>query len=516
MKKKILFFLISCIVTVLIGCDDKYLTTEPTDRISSDNFWKKEEDGILAVNASYTGLDVFRLFSFEGCSDNAITAKTWTDCYQVANGSFTSSWPWVTEAWRDAYTGIGRANNVVQNIDRITDMDPVLQKRLKAEARVMRAFLYNILINLYGDVPLITEPVEIIDDAKKVRESKEKVFDFIVKELDLAIPDLPPGYGQSDIGRITKGAAYALKARACLWQGHFKEARDAAKAVIDLGTYQLLPDYSKLFTYSTENNIEVILDDQYMPINRTHNSFQQLGPRSSEGLSNYVPTRSLVDAYEPLDPRRNATILFPGDINPYEDGNQIFDPSPGSKTPDEANVSYDATCTGYQFKKYVLKEDRAYNTRCNINLVEIRYADVLLMFAEAENEVNATPSPAAYNAVNDVRYRARPADHKDDGTILPDLKNLSKEDFREAVRRERRVELAGEGLRYFDLLRWRTAENALNATVYGMDYKEPGTGEMKTIRLETRKFNPSRNYLWPVPEQELRLNPNLGQQNPGY
>ena len=503
-------------MTFCAGCEKGILNTTPTDRISTEFFWSSEKDGILAVNACYPSLDMFRLFGFEACSDNATTAKTWVDSYEVANGSFNSSWPWVYEAWSSGYTGIRRTNDVIKNIDKIKSMDPALQKRIKAEARVIRAFLYNILINLYGDVPLITEPTLTIDEAKKPRESKENVFNFIIQDLNLAIPDLPVKYNSTeDIGRVTQGAAYALKARAYLWQNNFKEARDAASAVIQLGTYQLLPDYANLFTYSTENNPEIILDNQFMPVNRMHNSFQLLAPRSSEGLSNYVPTRALVDAYEKNDPRSKATILFPGEINPYETGNVIFNPTPGSKTPDEANLSYDATCTGFQFKKYVLKEDRTFNTRCHINLVQIRYADVLLMFAEAENELSG-PTPAAYNTINLVRNRARPAGHKDDGTVLPDIENLTKDQLREVIRRERRVELAGEGLRYFDILRWKIAEDVLQGTVYGMDYTEPSTGENKKITVESRKFDKSRNYLWPVPEQELRLNPNLGKQNPGY
>lgn len=153
-----------------------------------------------------------------------------------------------------------------------------------------------------------------------------------------------------------------------------------------------------------------------------------------------------------------------------------------------------------------------YIDRCNINLILIRYADVLLMFAEAENEVNG-PTQAAYDAINAVRGRAR----GNDATVLPDLKGLSQDQFREAVRKERRMELAGEGLRYFDILRWKTAEVVMNGPVYGMDYIETSTGTKKTIIVETRKFDKNKNYLWPIPESELRLNPNLaGHQNPGY
>ena len=507
---KILAIAITLII-ICVGCSENFLITDPTDRISVDYFWSQEKDGILAVNACYPSLGVFRIFGFEGCSDNAATAKTWTDSYQIANGSFNDSWPWVREAWREAYLGIGRANDVIVNIDRIEFLDESLKNRLKGEALFIRAYLYNILINLYGDVPYLDKPIVLIEDSKVPRESKDIVLTKIVEDLDMAISYLPLTYDQENTGRITKGAAIALKARALLWQNKFNEARNAAKAVIDLGEYQLYSDYSKLFSYDTENNEEIILDEQYMPTYRMHNSFAQLAPRSCKGSSDYVPTRSLIDAFENNDPRLHSSILLPMEINPWLDGDIIFNPTPGSGSIDEVGLSQQATVSGYHFKKYVLKEDQIDPYRCSINLTYIRYADVLLMFAEAENEING-PTNEAYSAINQVRARARNSDI----LVLPDLNGLTKDQFREAVRKERRVELAGEGLRYFDLLRWKTAEIVLNGTVHGMDYVDPNTSELKTVTVEVRQFNKNRNYLWPVPSDELRLNPNLGGQNPGY
>ena len=508
-KYKILVFAFTLILCV--NCTQDLLTTNPTDRISVDYFWSQEKDAVLAVNACYPSLGVFRIFGFEGCSDNATTAKTWTDSYEIANSSFNSSWPWVSQAWADAYKGIGRANDVIENIDKIQNIDESLKNRLKGEALFFRAFLYNILINLYGDVPYVNKPILLIDESKLPRESKDIILSNIIKDLDKAYEYLPQKYDNNNIGRVTKGAAMALKARALLWQNKFKEARDAAKAVIDLGEYRLYSDFSKLFTYATENNEEIILDEQFMPALRMHNSFENLAPRSSQGLSNYVPTRSIVDAYEKNDPRQHSTILFPMEVNPWLDGNFIFNPTPGSGTIDEVAVSYHATITGYHFKKYVLKEDAKFPTRCSINLVHIRYADVLLMFAEAENEING-PTNDAYSSINQIRARARGLN----STTLPDLKDLTKDQLRDAIRNERRVELAGEGLRYFDLLRWKTAEIALVGIVQGMDYTDPITGQQKTVTAEKRTFNKDRNYLWPIPQSELRLNPNLGSQNPGY
>ncbi|GHT31894.1 membrane protein [Bacteroidia bacterium] len=492
---------------LLAGCDDEFFNLEPTDRIATNKFWQQEKDGILATNACYQAFNpCFKYISFEGCSDNACTAQTWQDGYMVANGSFNSSWDFVRVIWTDCYKYIRRTNDVIAHVSEIPDINANLSNRLKGEALVIRAFIYNIMINLYGDVPFITEPITLIDDSKKPRESKSVIIDQLIKDLDVAIGYLPVRYTENaDKGRITKGAALAVKAKLCLYSGRFSEAREAAQEVIkaDYG-YRLLPNYADVFDYNHQMNEEIILDDQYMPDLRMHNSFSQLGPRSAQGTSNYVPTRSLIDEYENGDTRRDANFILPGDPNPYIDGT-IFDPAPGSGSADEIGASPQATSTGYQYKKYVLKEDLAYPSRCSINIIMIRFADVLLMFAEAENEING-PTAAAYDALNKVRERAK----------VPEVKDLSKDEFRKVLQKERRVELAGEGLRYFDILRWKIAENVLNGTVNGMDYTDT-TGAKKTIIIETRKFDKNRNYLWPIPESELRLNPELtGKQNPGY
>ena len=511
-------YIIGFIIATLfcMSCDDSFLVTDPTDRIATDKFWQQEKDGILATNACYQAFNpIYRphRFDFEGCSDDACTTQTWLDGYMVGNGSFNSSWQFVYWIWADSYKYIRRTNDVITHVGDIPDMDNALKNRLKGEALVIRAMIYNTLTLLYGDVPFITEAVTIIDDAKKPRESKNKIVESILHDLDEAIGYLPIRYETNeDKGRVTKGAALAIKARVCLYNGKYAEAREAAQEVMkaEYG-YQLLPNYAGLFTYDNEMNIEVLLDDQYMPDLRTNDVFKRIGPRSAQGLSEYVPTRSLINEYEEQDARRSANFIMPGDPHPYLD-DMTFDPTPGSGTVDEAGHSYYATCTGYQYKKYVLKEDMAYIDRCHINFILMRYADVLLMFAEAENETNG-PTASAYEAINKVRARARGGN---DG-ILPDLQGLTQEQFRQAVRKERRMEFAGENLRYFDILRWRIAENVLNGAVQGMDYIETGTGEKKTILVETRKFDSNKNYLWPIPESELRLNPELaGHQNPGY
>ena len=168
-------------LAVCTGCDDGFFNTEPTDRISVDKFWKQEKDGVLATNGCYPGLSVFKMFSFEGCSDNACTAQTWLDAYMVANGSFNSSWAWVKDTWANSYSYIRRTNDVIMHVGEIPDVDDALKNRLKGEALVIRAYLYTLIPSLYGDVPFITEPITLIDDSKQPRESKSVIIESILK-----------------------------------------------------------------------------------------------------------------------------------------------------------------------------------------------------------------------------------------------------------------------------------------------------------------------------------------------
>ncbi|MCD7937323.1 MAG: RagB/SusD family nutrient uptake outer membrane protein [Tannerellaceae bacterium] len=497
------------------SCDDSFLDRLPKNELTTETFWEQEKDGIQATNACYSifrAREVTDIFEMEGYSDNGCTARSWEDPARIANGSHTSMLDIFKKVWRNNYECIRRANEVRVNIHRIPDMNETLRKRLIAEVTVLRAYCYNTLTNLYGDVLYFDEPVTLIEDAQKPRRNKSEIVDILLQELKDLAPDLPISYDSSDKGRVTRGTAHALRARIALLNGRYDVAREAAAEVMkpEYG-HGLLENYSSVFTYENQNSKEVLLDLQHMPDLAAHDLYERMGPRSARGQSYYVPTRALVDAYEPGDPRLYATMIQPGDAHPYLEG-ELFNPAPGSGTLDEIGTSYHATISGYQFKKYVLKEDMEFPTRCSINIILLRYAEVLLTFAEAENEING-PTQAALDAINEVRRRARGGSID----VLPDLSGLTQEQLREAIRQERRIELAGEGIRYFDILRWRIAETVMNGTVYGMDYLNPETNRIEPIFVERRVFDKNKNYLWPLPASEIRLNPELaGHQNPGY
>ncbi|HEY8484437.1 MAG TPA: RagB/SusD family nutrient uptake outer membrane protein [Longimicrobiales bacterium] len=506
------------LLVALPGCDDGFLDTVPPDQLSDAVFWKQEKDAVLAVNAIYPLLSGWDYLYFDAATDNAWAQKSFSDWYHIGNGTADASNGTVANIWYNAYRAIRRANEVLANIDKIEKINPDLKERLRAEALFHRAYHYTMLANLYGDVPLILQPISIADAVKVTRTPRAQVINQVLKDLDQAAPALPTAYGSADLGRATRGAALALKARAALWESRWDVAAEAAKAVMDLGVYSLHPNYADLFRYAGEDSPEIIYADRRLKGQRSHSAFSTFGPRSLQGGSDVVPLRSLVDAYymtdglpiteSPLydpanpyanrDPRMYGTLLYPGAVF----AGQVYNSLPDSPTPDRVGNDFNATQTGYQFIKYVDPADRNEPNNSGIDLIVMRYAEVLLTYVEAKLELNQVDA-SVLEAFNAVRRRAG----------MPEVATAA-ELTRDLVRNERRVEFAGEGLRLFDIRRWRIAEQVMPGQSYGIDYVDED-GNVQKIPAANRRFTVPRDYLWPIPLKELDLNPGLG-QNPGY
>ncbi|MDF7816988.1 RagB/SusD family nutrient uptake outer membrane protein [Runella sp. MFBS21] len=512
------------VVSLLASCERGLLETIPNDRISSEIFWKTEKDATLASNGLYPALDGVNIFAIEGITDIAHVNQVFQAESNIEKGIYDALNSRPQAEWTAAYRGIRLANDFLTNIDKVQTTNTAFIARLKAEARTLRAYQYIKLVGLFGDVPLVVTNIGIEESRTLKRTPSAQVWDFVSKELTEAANDLPAV--QTEKGRVTKGAALALKARAALWAGRYQEAADAAKAVIDAKTYTLYPSYANLFSYAAENNSEVILDKQFIKDNYSNNVFANMGPYSQRTANNtYVPTKALVDAYpmangkditdptsgfDPKDPYKNrdprlrASIFVLGDDLP--DGKK-FDPRPTSGTADAIGNTYLATSTGFVMKKYINKEDLATGGNCGINIILLRYAEVLLTYAEAKIELNQIDA-SVYDAINQVRQRA--------DVKLPVLENnLTQAQAREAVRKERTLELAFEGLRLYDIRRWKIAEKVMSGDVFGMTYVD-GTA-LKTIQISsfTRVFDAKKHYLWPIPQKERELNPELT-QNAGW
>lgn len=427
--------------------------------------------------------------------------------------------------WRNFYQMIARANDVADNIDRVPNLDETTKAQLLGEARFLRAYAYHQLTGLYGDVVFYTSTPTPEEFTVK-QTPKAEIVSFIVDELTAIAEVLPDRYEGNEIGRITKSAALALKARCLLHNARWQEAADAAKAVMDLGEASIDPNYLSLFNGTNENSKEILLAARYMENTYTNSNATWIGAPSLAGWGQIVPLRSLVDAYEcvdgqtidesPLynaatpfanrDPRLAMTIATPGTV---VNGVTIDITNPES--PDALGKS-NASFSGYYYKKAVPASiNGAWDRSAGADVVLLRYAEVLLTYAEAKVELGQIDQ-SVYDAINAVRQRP--------GVMMPAATASTHPDaaaLRALIRRERHVEFPVEDNRLFDIRRWKIAEDVMQGPAEGIfnNFDSSRGDYQKYILVEQRGFNPSRDYLWAKPSNERTLNPLLD-QNPGW
>ncbi len=526
---KLKYIILSLAVSTisLVSCDNDLLETVPNDRLSVDVFWRTETDAKLAVNGLYTDLDSTNIISWDALTDIAHTNQNFDVQAYIELGTYDGTSSKVLGEWRRAYRGIRATSYFLENVDKVASTNTTLINQLKGEAKVLRAYQYIKLAAFYGDVPLVTSSITIDEGRALVKSPVSAIWDFIDKELTDAAALLPTTYPATDKGRVTQGAALGLAARANLYAGRYQKAADAADKVMKLGIYGLYESYEKLFTYAAENNKEVLFDRQFIKDTYPINVFSILAPYSQKnGGSAYVPTKALVDMYETLDgklitdagsgynpatpyanrdTRLKYSVFLDGDILP---SGIAFKPAPTSGTADAVGSTYIASTTGFNIKKYIIADDYANPVNSGINIILLRYAEILLTYAEAKIETGQIDASvlAAINAVRNGRTDVK----------QPSVTTLSQTELRDIVRRERTVELAFEGQHLFDIRRWKTAEKVIPGPVYGITYKD-ASGALATVQVVSvnKTFDVSRHYLWPVPQKERDLNPSLT-QNPGW
>lgn len=537
------------LVVGLAGCDDDFLTTLPKAEVADAAFWQTERDFVMAVNGAYREVLDTDQFFMEGASDFLYSKKDWTVSHPYAMGIQGASSGWSSGIWSRLFRGISRANDVLGQLETTTaDLSPTARTEIEAQARFLRGYFYHELLWLFGEVP-IYRSVPTIEEARSAsRASRDEVINLVIEDLRAAAAGLPDTWAASQYGRATSGAALGYLARAALYeasyqQNHagnasranelFRVAADAAQEVIDSGVYDLHPDYAELFTYAGERSEEIIFDYQHVEGVNGWSAWAWFAPNSLGGVVDIHPTRAFVDEFRmtdgltiddsPLydedppviengevlslgmfanrDPRFYASVIYPG----AELDGQLFNPYPGSDTPDEFDRSnFNNTETGFVMRKYLDVEDRSERTNSGINIIKMRYADVLLVYAEAKIELGEWNDPTVAAAINQLRDRVD----------MPDVTLTSQDQARELVRNERAVELGTEGLRLADIRRWKIAEDVMPGQPEGMDIWEGGQPTTITATWQ-RTFAPGRDYLWPIPVGERDLNDNLA-QNPGY
>ncbi|MEK6481769.1 RagB/SusD family nutrient uptake outer membrane protein [Catalinimonas sp. 4WD22] len=519
MKKfNIIRSILSLAVLALAGCEDGFdtgLDLEPTGAVSETIFWQDENDARLAVNAVYNELDNTQMvIELDGITDlgfrSASNVPTFND---VRLGELDPSNATITGIWERYYRGIRKANDVLTNIGNV-EGDAEVLSRLEAEARFLRAYYYTQLTSLWGDVPLILEPLDIND--QRPATAKAEIVDFIIDELDDIISNnvLPLSYTDVNVGRVTHGAALTLKARVALRNNMYEMVVDATTAVMDLGIYSLYPNYGELFQFAGQNSSEIIFDRQYAVGGNVYNAFGY-SAASIGGGSTVEPMHGLFEKYdyngpvnpddpfENIDPRWDFTAYYTG--QPI--GTSTFNSWPTSNTPDRISSTEFSTVYGYNLKKWVDYDTYSSNPDIgSINMILMRYADVLLMYAEAKIELGDIDA-SVYDAINQIRQRPT--------VEMPAISSgLSQDELRQILRDERAVELAFEGLRIFDINRWEIGE-VKAGLLQGMYYINQNSGEWEILDLGVEANFVERDYLWPIPQSEMDINDVL-EQNTGY
>jgi len=527
-------------ISAVSGC--KKLDLAPTDRFSDLTFWQTDANVYSALNNNYSLMYNSSLYFYnEALSDNAYSPSG--DYNLIASGNATASTAKFQNDWAYYYSTIKSCNIFLENIDKNTTLSTDVKNRLKAETRFIRAFEHFNLTKWYGDVPLVDHNLTP-DEAKKIaRTPKDSVIKFVTDELEEVAAILPSKdeLPANENGRITKGAALALEARVLLYQGDRMEDVVAIceKLMNDqstYGQYSLAANYSDLFSSPTVNktNPESMLSIQYVPAIRTWNELWDFVPRSVGGrVSSMAPTQELVDSYIMLngkaitdagsgydennpyanrDPRLTATVVYDGYKWVKPDGSiKIIHIKPGSdpdpSAPDEYNpASQSSSPTGYYWRKYFDPSALA-NFVSGNNLHLIRYAEILLDYAEAKNSLGQMNEEVWDKTIKLLRQRAG---FTDPGA----LDYPGNTDMTNIIRRERRAEFAMESLRTDDIRRWKIADSVMNGYAHGARFGDPSV-DNGYIRVQKRQFDSSRDYLWPIPSSEISLDDHLT-QNPGY
>ena len=541
--------IILLVVVVVSGC--KKLDIAPTDRFTDLTFWKVDANVYNALYNNYGIMYNSNLyFTEEALSDNAFSSAG--DVTIISSGNATPLTGKFANDWLFYYSAIKSCNEFLDGIKQNTTLPGATVARLTAETRFIRAFEHFNLEKWYGDVPLINYNITQ-DQAKTIaRTPKATVVNFIISELESIIPDLPSKdqLQASENGRITKGAALALEARVLLYQGdRMQDVVNVCEKLMNdqstNGSYSLNPSYMALFSDPNTNKVnnESILSLQYVPIKKTWQDFWDFAPVSVGGrVNSMAPTQELVNDYVMLngkaitdptsgydpnnpyanrDPRLTASIVYDGYHWDAEGGangtSKTIYIKPGSDPSDnQANPNgpdeyvggrQSSSPTGYYWRKYFDPSAQAeYISGLNLHL--IRYAEVLLDYAEAKNSLGQMNSTIWDETIGALRKRAGFTDPA--ATSYP-----TSGDMTSIIHAERRVELVLEGLRTDDIRRWKTAEVVMNGYAHGAQFSGDPTTDNGFIRAQKRTFNANRDYLWPLPANDVSLDKNLT-QNPGY
>lgn len=540
------YMMLVLLTCILFACKKEFLEITPKDQLSAESIFKDESGGDLFMNDIYNGLPDADAGSYnydplENYGDNSVSGFQWAMSWQLSiarnygasslnPGLYNHDYPAMPFMYNHMYVRIRKCNLFIQQVEKNAANYPEdWQKRRIAEARFLRAYYYHLAWMAYGGVPIITEPLNRTtqgEDIFQPRSTAAETYQFLVDELAAAATDLPSELGG---GRATKGAALTLKGWVELFAGKYEAAAATNEKIIDeMGNgnpYRLFADYNAQFLAENNNKEEAIFSYQHVLPLRASSKSTYFGPKGEYGgWGQMQPTQGLVDAYamanglaitdqgsgyneakpyENREPRFYQSILYHGATF----AGKKFDMKKGGEFALNPGAENN---TGYFRRKGIDERLKGQTNLDGANYVFFRYAEVLLNFAEASIEQGQT-GQKVINAINQVRQRSG----------LPTIadtyhRTLNQQELKALVRRERRVELAFENKRYWDLIRWRTAETVLNQPVYGVEITEQGgvLNYNTKVLVHTKQFA-ARNYLFPIFQGWIDANPAIKAQNGG-
>lgn len=549
-------------LTLITACNS--LDQYPTDSFTDKEYWTTTERAEMIMNKAYRqmyGAD--QLWTDEALSDNLVNMRGAPDVTVIRRSQANASTPLFDTVWTRVYRGVNTVNVFLGNVNLVPGMDAGLKERMSAEVRFIRAYLFFRLSNFYGDIPFFLKEISLAESKTITRTKRADVLRQLHEELDDIIPILPKKEDLTigERGRITKAAAVMLKARIYLMQNDMVNVEKYCGYLIDnqgeYGGYSLFDTatddftaYENLFRSAYEYNDEVILDYSYIPQDIVWDYFIDMVPPSVAGyrVCGNTPTQSLVDSYIMLssglpvqnaytkpvpyasdpsyndspttmangrDKRLAATVAYHGSV--WKDKSASGAPvshtltiAPGS-TSEDVHGGENKSQTGYYVRK-LFDVDHGTDLKMHNNIIMMRYADVLLMYAEA-CERNGRFDQAVWDkTIRPIRERAG-----FESAASLDYPAAYTSNMREIIRRERRCELALEGLRYYDLVRWgrdpEGAYNLLDGQVYGAKFASSMTDYLK---VEVFKYRENRDEWWSLPQNDITASPSILPNNPGY
>ncbi|GGC12546.1 RagB/SusD family nutrient uptake outer membrane protein [Dyadobacter sediminis] len=483
------------LLLLLAGCKENIIDLVPVSTPTTETFYKTSDDMINALNGVYYILRTNAAASTEFfygdiATDDARAVPGYPDHADFDNFTLnpTATAP-INGRWNDAYKGISRANILLEKIEAIS-MDNNLKNRIIGETKFLRAYYYFNLVKVYGDVPLILKELKTPDEAYTYgREPASNIYAQVEKDFNDAIPLLPASYPAAELGRATSGAAKGMLARVLMYEKKFSQAAPLLNSIISEqgeAKYQLLPNYADVFRYDNGNNKEILFAVQYTPnavvSGQGSPPTSTFGPITGAdvplfGSNANQPTLDIYNAFEKGDLRRDISIAFTTDANKMTYVNKFINKSVLLRAEDGTDYPV------------------------------LRYADILLMYAECLNEAGTPALALPY--INQVRERAfgnnahnlQSTDQTATSTYVS-----GQADLREKILKERRLELCFEGLRFFDLLRTDHLESVLNNYF---------TKNQVTLNGAIIQIG-ANNKLFPIPQAQIDVNPSKIKQNPGY